>query len=161
MSLPPVLDPASSARAFWFDKSDPRALFADIRTLEPTPLTNGQTLEVAPDVLADFRDLPFPDASFYHVIFDPPHLKSLGKDSWTALKYGALLPTWKDDLRAGFSECFRVLKPHGTLIFKWNEDQIPVTEVLALTDQKPLYGHRSGKASKTHWIAFMKAGDDA
>jgi hypothetical protein len=36
-----------------------------------------------------------------------------------------------------------------------------VADVLALTDQKPLYGHRSGKQSKTHWIAFLKANDQA
>lgn len=44
----------------------------------------------------------------------------------------------------------------GTLIFKWNEYQIPVREVLACTPHKPLYGHRSGRQSKTHWIAFIK-----
>ena len=64
--------------------------------------------------------------------------------------------TWKDDLRAGFAECFRVLRPEGTLIFKWSESDIPVREVLALTPMKPLYGHRSGKAGKTLWVAFMK-----
>jgi hypothetical protein len=61
--------------------------------------------------------------------------------------------------RLGFSECFRVLKPFGTLIFKWNEVDIPLRQVLALTDHKPLYGHRSGKAAKTHWVAFMKIVD--
>ena len=53
-------------------------------------------------------------------------------------------------------ECFRVLKPHGTLIFKWCEAEIPLREVLALTPEKPLYGHRSGKKAQTHWVAFMK-----
>lgn len=155
-TLPPVLDPASSSRMMWFNKSDERVVFGDNRTLEPLLLSNGQTIEVQPDLMMDFRNLPFPDESFYHVVFDPPHLKSLGKDSWTAKKYGALLPSWQDDIALGFSECFRVLKPHGTLIFKWNEYQIPVTEILALTNAKPLYGHKSGRASKTHWIAFMK-----
>ena len=59
----------------------------------------------------------------------------------------------------GFAECFRVLRPNGTLIFKWNETDIKVSEVLALTDEKPVFGHRSGKASKTHWICFMKGGE--
>ena len=35
---------------------------------------------------------------------------------------------------------------------------VPVKEVLALTDEKPLFGHRSGKKSLTHWICFMKGG---
>jgi len=155
--VPAVLDPASSSRMMWFDKTDPRALFGDIRQ-ETVDLCDGRVLEVAPDVVMDFRDMPFEDDTFYHVVFDPPHLKSLGADSWTAAKYGRLLPSWEDDLRLGFAECFRVLRPGGTLIFKWNEDQIPVSQILALTPEKPLYGHRSGKASKTHWIAFVKGG---
>ena len=32
----------------------------------------------------------------------------------------------------------------------------PILKDLALTPEKPLYGHRSGKQSKTHWIAFLK-----
>ena len=90
------------------------------------------------------------------MVFDPPHLERCGKTSWTRAKYGALFPTWRDDLAAGFSEGMRVLKPGGVLIFKWNEYQIPVSEVLACTDVKPLFGHRSGRASQTHWIAFLK-----
>lgn len=155
MTFPLVLDPACSGRMMWFDKTDPRALFTDQR-METHDLTNGQLLKVAPDLVADFRNLPFPNNTFYHIVFDPPHLVSLGKDSWTAKKYGRLLPSWEDDLTAGFAECFRVLRPGGTLIFKWNEDQIPVTQILALTPEKPLYGHRSGRSSKTHWIAFIK-----
>lgn len=159
MTAPGVLDVTAGSRMMWFDRDDDRAVFTDIRE-ESTELCDGRVLTIDPDMRADFRDLPFPDATFYHVVFDPPHLKRLGKSSWTRAKYGALFPTWRDDIAAGFSECFRVLKPHGTLIFKWNEDQIPVTEILALTPHQPLYGHRSGKASKTHWIAFMKGPAD-
>ncbi len=39
---------------------------------------------------------------------------------------------------------------------KWNETQIKVSEILALTDEKPLFGHPSGKRAATHWICFMK-----
>ncbi len=67
---------------------------------------------------------------------------------------------WRDDIRAGFSECFRVLAPWGVLIFKWNEIQIPVREILALTDVKPLVGHKSGKRMDTHWLTFLKRGDE-
>ena len=63
-------------------------------------------------------------------------------------------------LHRGFAECFRVLRPEGTLIFKWCEYDVPVSEVLALTPEKPLYGHRSGKQSKTHWIAFLKPNNE-
>ncbi len=70
-------------------------------------------------------------------------------------KYGGLKKTWQDDLRDGFKECFRVLQTDGVLIFKWNENQIKVSDVLLLTDKKPLFGHPSGKASNTHWLCFM------
>ena len=41
----------------------------------------------------------------------------------------------------------------GVLIFKWNEDQIKLSEVLKAIDHKPLFGNRR---SKTHWLVFMK-----
>lgn len=59
-------------------------------------------------------------------------------------------------IRAGFAECFRVLRPEGVLVFKWNEIEVPLREVLALTPERPLYGHRTGKQAKTHWVAFLK-----
>ena len=34
--------------------------------------------------------------------------------------------------------------------------KILTSEILKLTSQKPLFGHKSGKRSKTHWITFMK-----
>lgn len=57
----------------------------------------------------------------------------------------------------GFAECFRVLRPNGTLVFKWNEDEVSVKEILSLTPQKPLYGSRYGKHFKSHWIVFQKS----
>ena len=40
--------------------------------------------------------------------------------------------------------------------FKWCEDEIPVSQILALTPERPLFGHRRGKRQKTHWVTFMK-----
>jgi SAM-dependent methyltransferase len=152
-----ILDPASSMRSFYFDKKDPRVIFGDIRTNETHLLTNGQTIKIKPDMVMDFRNLPFANESFYAVIFDPPHLTGLSEKSWMRKKYGVLnKDTWQDDLRQGFSECFRVLKPYGTLIFKWNETSISLKSVLELTEQKPVVGHPSGKRMGTHWILFMK-----
>lgn len=150
-----ILDACCGSKMFWFDKKNPKAEFVDIRK-ESHVLCDGRSLEILPDTIADFRELPFADETFYLVVFDPPHLKNLGKSSWMAAKYGILNPTWKDDIRQGFKECLRVLKPNGTLIFKWNEDQILVSEILKLVDEKPLFGHKSGKQAKTHWITFMK-----
>ena len=152
-----VLDPASGSRMFYFDRTDDRVLFGDIRSEEHV-LCDGRALSITPDVLMDFRSLPFDAESFRVVVFDPPHLSNVGDNAWMGKKYGRLGPQWRDDLRAGFSECFRVLEPEGVLIFKWNETQIPVSQVLALTDEKPLIGHKSGKAMKTHWVTFLKRG---
>ncbi len=51
---------------------------------------------------------------------------------------------------------FRVLRPDGVLIFKWCEVEIPLESVLALTPERPLFGHRSGVKAATHWVAFVK-----
>jgi ubiquinone/menaquinone biosynthesis C-methylase UbiE len=151
----PILDMCCGSRMFWVNKNDPRVVFADIRS-ESHELCDGRVLHISPDIIADFRDLPFPDNSFHQVVFDPPHLVRVGEKSWMGKKYGALdRNTWRDDIRAGFREAFRVLRPHGTLVFKWNETQIPVSQILALTDQQPTVSQRTGKGDKTHWILFM------
>lgn len=157
-----VLDPASGSRMFYFDPGDERVTFGDIRS-ESHILCDGRALEVHPDVILDFRSLPFPDASFRVVVFDPPHLTRVGRKGWMFKKYGGLdITTWREDLRRGFAECFRVLGPDGVLIFKWNETQISVGQVLALTDEKPLVGHRRvGKSADTHWITFLSPGVEA
>ena len=147
---------------FWFDRDDSRALFIDKRreTLPidiGTPGTKGRApIVVDPDMLADFSDLPFPDGSFSLVVFDPPHIERKEALGLLTRKYGILSGDWRDMLRKGFAECFRVLKPNGTLIFKWAESDHPVSAILALTDHKPLIGHKSGKQAKTHWLVFMK-----
>lgn len=162
LALPPVLDACCGARMFWFNKRDHRALFVDRRreshSLPDISSTGGfRELVVAPDLQCDFTALPFPDESFALVVFDPPHYRRNGASGWLGLKYGTLQGDWQDSLRDGFAECFRVLKPHGTLIFKWCADEIPTSRILALTPEQPLFGHKSGKQQKTHWIAFLKA----
>lgn len=156
MTNQPVLDVCCGSRMFYFDKHDTRVLFCDKRN-ESHVICDGRVVDINPDVQVDFTALPFPDETFYQVCFDPPHLIKVGHNSWLAKKYGQLnKSTWQDDLRKGFSECFRVLKTNGTLIFKWNETDIPVKEILALTEYEPLFGHISGKRSNTHWISFIK-----
>ena len=150
-----ILDPCCGSRMFYFDKENPDVMFCDIREVETT-LCDGRELVVKPDVIADFCDLPFEDNTFYHVVFDPPHMNSLGTGSWLAQKYGVLTGDWAGTLRDGFAECMRVLKPNGTLIFKWNEQDIPVSEILDIIGYTPIYGHKSGKLQKTHWLAFLK-----
>ena len=150
-----ILDACCGSRMFWFDKENPDVLFADIRD-EEYILCDGRQLKVHPDVIADFRNMPFPDSSFKLVVFDPPHLDNPNPNSYMAQKYGTLRSTWRDDLKRGFDECMRVLEPFGILIFKWNETRMSVKRVLEIFGQQPLFGHKSGKASKTHGMCFMK-----
>lgn len=155
----PILDACCGGKMFYFDKNDNRVLFQDVRTMETT-LCDGRHFEVKPDIVADFTDMPYPDNSFSMVVFDPPHLKYIGSQKeatgYQMIKYGSLPKYWREIMAKGFAECFRVLKPGVFLIFKWNETDIKVSEVLSLTPEKPVFGHKSGKLSKTHWICFMK-----
>jgi len=156
--LPLVLDVCCGPRMLWFNPKDPRACFVDNRreSLVADSRQGRRAIHVAPDVLADFTSLPFQDSRFYLVVFDPPHLTRNGVKSWMGKKYGTLSGEWQEMLRKGFVECFRVLKPKGTLIFKWNDGDIPVSRILALTPERPLFGNRCGKNSRSHWIVFLK-----
>lgn len=154
----PILDACCGSRMFWFDKNNPNVLFCDNRELQDT-LCDGRSLEIKPDLLCDFTNLPFPDNRFKLVVFDPPHLLKIGETSWMAKKYGKLSPDWRVQLKKGFDECFRVLEYHGVLIFKWNEQDITVREIVQTIGREPLFGHKSGRLNKTHWMCFMKGVD--
>lgn len=154
-----ILDATCGSRSIWFDKHHPSAVYMDKR-VEHHEATFGtahghRTIDVNPDVVADFTDMPFPDNTFTLVVFDPPHLKK-DTNGWLIKKYGKLDDNWREMIRDGFRECMRVLKPDGVLIFKWSETMIPAEELWKAIGQKPLFGHHSGKASKTFWGCFMK-----
>lgn len=160
-----ILDPCCGSRMMWFDRESPCVVFGDNRseTLVVSDRSHGKadgirTIHIRPDMLMDFRLLPFPENTFKLVAFDPPHLVRAGDKSWLAAKYGKLGESWQDDLRVGFQECFRVLEEYGVLVFKWNETQVRLREVLALTPHQPLFGNTSGKKAGTHWLVFMKPG---
>ena len=150
-----ILDVCCGGRMFYYDRTNPHVLFMDIREEERT-LQDGYELCVKPDVIGDFRNIPFPDESFQMVVFDPPHLHNLGKNSIYVAKYGKLnRRTWQEDISLGFAECFRVLKQHGILNFKWNETQFKADDVIPLSPYNPLFGNRTDK-TKTIWFTFIK-----
>ena len=150
-----VLDACCGSRMFWYDRQDSRAVFMDCRR-ELATLCDGRKLAVEPDIVGDFRDMPFPDERFRLVVFDPPHTFA-GASSWLAHKYGRLdRETWRDDLRAGFLECFRVLEQRGVLVFKWSSVDIPLADVLTLAPCHPLMGSQGGRQGKTHFVVFVK-----
>lgn len=147
-----ILDACCGSKMFWFNRECKDTVYMDNRT-ENTTLCDGRKLIVKPDIVADFRKMPFEDESFYLVVFDPPHLLKAGDKSLLALKYGRLEQTWQEDIKQGLSECWRVLKPNGTMIFKWNEEQITLPMVKGLLPSEPKFGQRRGK---TVWLVFFK-----
>ena len=150
-----ALDACCGSRMFWFDKENPDVEFMDIRN-ESHTLCDGRKLEINPTTVGDFTNMPFENESFKLVIFDPPHMESLGEKSWMRLKYGKLYKGWESDIQKGFEECFRVLKDGGILVFKWCSVEVPVSKLISLAKKQPLIGHKSGKRQDTHWILFMK-----
>ncbi len=150
-----VVDVCCGGRMFWFNKKNPDVLFLDNRKLSKGEIKLRLSFSVKPDKMMDFRNLKFPDKTFKLVVFDPPHLRKVGEQSWMCKKYGKLSKNWEYDLARGFKECWRVLKNDGVLIFKWSEKDVKLSKVLSLFDKKPLFGHTTFN-HKTHWICYMK-----
>ena len=155
-----ILDACCGGRQFWFNKAHPNTLYIDNNPRAKGCNPTRPNFECKPDVVMDFTDLKFPDGHFKLVVWDPPHMKTLGETSIMRAKYGCLqAETWQYDLSKGFSECWRVLQDYGVLIFKWNEEEISVDDVLKLFKVQPLFGHMTGSKSKTLWACFMKIPD--
>lgn len=147
-----ILDACCGSRMFWFDKNESHTTFMDIR--KENFEIHGKKVNVHPDVIGDFRYMPFENNTFNLVVFDPPHLKWAGPNSIMKAQYGQLdKDTWSEDLAKGFEECMRVLKTGGTLIFKWSDCQVNVKEILKVIPFNPLFGQRRGT---THWMTFVK-----
>jgi SAM-dependent methyltransferase len=152
-----ILDACCGGRHFWFDKYNPDVLYIDIRVEEKGHNNHRPNHCIKPDLVADFRKLPFKNNQFRHIIWDPPHIIGLSMDSRFGKTYGSLsAETWQSDLKRGFAELWRVLDTHGTLIFKWNEYSVPLKKILKLFHIKPLYGHVVGSKNNTVWCAFFK-----
>lgn len=151
-----ILDACCGGRHWWWDKAHPLAVYMDEREV---PLGNQwrATWSCQPDVLGDFRAMPFADEAFHLVVFDPPHIvrKNLAT-KWSTRFYGALNPdTWQDDLRRGFAECWRVLAAGGTLVFKWSGD---TSRCSPYFPADPLVGTRwkADEDEGTSWFIFYK-----
>lgn len=161
--LPAILDACCGPRMMWYDSQDKRALFVDRRAEVVQRSWSKDGIDagrnpavVAPDIIADVTALPFPEASFSVVVLDPPHVRPsrTGPQGKFRRLYGVLPNDWQGFLRGAFAECFRVLRPHGLLVFKWSEHSYTLDAVLDCTPHKPLFGHRTVRS--THWYVFMK-----
>ena len=149
----PILDVCCGGKMFYYDKNDERVLFCDERYFEKK-FAWKTLFEVKPDLIVDFKALPFKDKSFHLVIFDPPHMIWGSEKSFMVQKYGKLNKNYKEELKRGFDECYRVLKDNGTLIFKWSESQIKLSSILECFEMKPLIMQKSSKSS--HFCVFFK-----
>jgi SAM-dependent methyltransferase len=165
-----VLDATCGGRSIWHPENKERddTLYVDKRE-DSNPLKREEfgyeprNYSIEPDEVEDYRNLPYSNESFNLVVFDPPHairgdgMKTLS--GVTTRKYGALhAETWQEDLRAGFNELWRVLKPTGTLIFKFADESADFSEVLELAPTTPLFGTsvNNGKNVETRWFTFYK-----
>ena len=155
----PILDACCGGKMFWLDKNNKDVLFVDQREVDKGAFNNNwnPNWEVKPDVIADFRNLPFADKSFKLVVYDPPHLESGSMKGVINIKYG-ILPKGEgiQYVVDGLIESFRVVDDYGVLIFKWAESNIKTSELLKLLPIKPLFGDFTGKTGKTIWMTFMK-----
>ena len=153
-----ILDACCGGRMFWKNKNHSNVIFQDIRKdILPLKEQYKSNFTVEPDIIGDFRNMNFKDKSFKMVVFDPPHM-FMNEKAWMTKKYGSLKDTdWKKDLKKGFGECWRVLDDFGTLIFKWNDQNVKVKEIELLFPAEPLIKNRiAAKSKKTYWFIFMK-----
>jgi ubiquinone/menaquinone biosynthesis C-methylase UbiE len=81
-----IIDVCCGSKMFWYNRNHPEAVYMDIRQLEDT-LCDGRKLIVKPDIVGDFKDIPYPDNTFKLAVFDPPHLINGGDKSWLVKKW--------------------------------------------------------------------------
>lgn len=145
-----ILDATCGKRGIWFDKEDPSTVFLDIRP------------ELKPNIIGDATKLPFKDACFDIVVFDPPHMK-VGPRSAMAERYG-LFYQWqiRKLIYEGFREFARVLRLSGVVLFKWSSHNESLASVLKLVPPcfTPLFGQatsvRTRFSSVTSWVCLTK-----
>ena len=144
---------------FWFNKKQPNTIFIDNREYDKGFIDNRPNRELHPDMIMDFRKLESPDNNFKLVVMDPPHLTGQKDGCRMTRTYGVLnKDTWREDIKKGFDECWRVVENFGIIIFKWNEVNVKRGEVVKVIGREPLFGNRPGGRAKkgTHWLCFMK-----
>ena len=152
-----ILDVCCGGRQFWFDKTQKNTVYMDMRREEKGYQDVRPNKEIKPDIVANFKNIPFPDETFKLIVMDPPHIIADGPLFRMTKEYGWLeQDTWWWDIRNGFNECWRVLQNYGILIFKWNEASIKRTDILNAIGKDPLFGHPVLSKIPTHWFCFMK-----
>ena len=152
-----ILDSTASNRSMWYQKDNPYTVFMDQRYEKAN--FAGEIINVSPNVIARWQNLPFKNDSFDMVIFDPPHIfrNEGAKPGGMSKKYGVFYRNnWREIVRIGATELFRVLKQHGTFILKWSEIDMNIEEIYNLLPYKPMFGTRTGLNNNTIWVCFIK-----
>jgi hypothetical protein len=151
-----ILDVCCGGRMMWFDKDNKNTIYCDIREVEKGTIQYCPNWECKPDIIADYRDLPFDNNSFNLIVWDIPHIIK-SSTGIISKKYGSLGENWKEDTKKAFNSIWSKLANKGVLIFKYNDIDIPVTDMLKLFPVKALFGTRTKKAvNSTYFIVFMK-----
>lgn len=145
-----ILDMSAGNRAIWANKNYEDCIYVDLRE------------KVKPSVLANTVNLPFPDALFDLIVFDPPHVNG-GKNGNISRDYGHHTT---EEIRSLITftakEAYRVSKADALMAFKWNDHDQKFSTVLNLMQQwwEPLFGHRitmrTKHASSTAWIMLRR-----
>lgn len=158
---PEILDPCCGGRMWWWDKEHPLAVYMDRREAPPGSSPRRPNWHCQPSLLADFKEMPFEDDAFQLVVFDPPHLVR-DKESFSEvrLRYGEYTSVnEQEELGLGFAECWRVLAPGGTLVFKWAgslervEPHFPCDPIVG--SRGPVRSAGDGQMG-TRWFIFYK-----
>jgi len=162
-----ILDATCGQKSMWFVKNHPLVTFLDKREGKymhwDKKNASRRTAIIKPDIVADWtKKVPFDDNYFDMILFDPPHaIRNKVCDIHNDMYFGILKKdTWKQDLKKGIKELFRVLKPEGVFVFKWGDSSKSINEIIKLFPYPPLFGNKTSKASTydkgTHWIIFIK-----
>lgn len=162
-----ILDATAANRHMWTTKNPENVVFMD---REPG-------LRIKPDILADFRYLPFQEGVFSFVVFDPPHLiqsstelrsKWLHSDpfegrsaffekgSYPRKTYGSWWGFFKsgqemrENIMLATNEIHRVTMSDGLLHFKWNNSMSKAMGVIGSFGRNWLELYRTDRQTGTH-----------
>lgn len=108
----PVLDPSYGLGGMWRNHTPDRLVTLDLDPIRRT------------DIQADYRHLPFPDATFGSVLLDPPYrlagtaTNQGGMDNRYGIGRYRPVADVHAELLAALDECLRVTRPRGFVIVK-------------------------------------------
>lgn len=161
-----ILDATCGYRGIWYQKNHPLVTWMDARKGKFISYQNPKDkriYRVNPDVVSEWKDAPFEKETFDMIVFDPPHLvrKRETKESRMMIQYGYLYEkNYKQVLKEGIKKLFDVLKQEGVFIFKWDETDKSINEILPLFPFKPLFSNKTinhnPKKKDSYMVVFLK-----